>query len=76
MDKPISKPHDHFFRDLWSDRDLALDFLQNYLPASILAMADLDSLEIQKDSFQPPFRRGNPGASAVAGRLDVDAARF
>lgn len=51
MNNTISNPHDHFFREMWSDRDLALDFLQNYLPASVLAMADLDTLEIQKDSF-------------------------
>ncbi len=51
MDKNLSNPHDHFFRDMWSDRDLALDFLRNYLPTPVLTVADLDTLEIQKDSF-------------------------
>jgi predicted transposase/invertase (TIGR01784 family) len=51
MDNALTNPHDHFFRKMWSDRDLALDFLQNYLPASVMAVADLGTLEIQKDSF-------------------------
>ncbi len=47
----ITNPHDRLFREIWSDRDTARDFLANYLPPDVLALTDLDSLEICKDSF-------------------------
>lgn len=51
MNPKIAKPHDKFFREIWSDREVALDFLENYLPAEIRSVADMDTLEIQKDTF-------------------------
>jgi len=51
MEEKIPKPHDRFFRQIWSDRSVALDFLENYLPENVLSLVDLDTLEILKDSF-------------------------
>lgn len=51
MTPKISKPHNYFFREIWSDRSFALDFLENYLPENVLSLADLSTLEIQKDTF-------------------------
>lgn len=51
MDASISDPHDSFFRETFSRREVAEDFLQNYLPPAIAAGIDWTSLEIAKDSF-------------------------
>ncbi|MCP3922312.1 MAG: Rpn family recombination-promoting nuclease/putative transposase [Desulfobacterales bacterium] len=50
MDKIIN-PHDKLFREAWSNKKDARSFLENYLPADVLELIDLDSLEISKDSF-------------------------
>jgi predicted transposase YdaD len=47
----ITNPHDKLFRETLSDREVAADFLQHYLPEDILTLTDLNSLEISKDSF-------------------------
>jgi predicted transposase/invertase (TIGR01784 family) len=48
---PVMNPHDKLFRETWSDPATVRIFLQHYLPAEILALTDLDKLEICKDSF-------------------------
>ena len=47
----ITNPHDKFFRETWSDRETAVDFIKNYLPDRILRHIDTDRFEICKDSF-------------------------
>jgi predicted transposase/invertase (TIGR01784 family) len=47
----ISNPHDKLFKQIWSDRETAADFLANYLPQDISVLMDLKTLEICKDSF-------------------------
>ncbi len=47
----ITNPHDKFFREVWSRQDIAVDFLANYLPEDVSKHLQLDTLEIQKDSF-------------------------
>jgi predicted transposase/invertase (TIGR01784 family) len=47
----ISNPHDRFFKDVFSRRETARDFLQHYLPPDLRDQLDLASLEISKDSF-------------------------
>jgi len=51
---PISNPHDKLFKQIWSDRETAKDFLVNYLPFEIGKLVDLNTLEIRKDSFIEP----------------------
>ncbi len=50
----LTNPHDKFFKDLFTRREAAQDFLQHYLPAEVATLFDLDSLVIQKDSFVNP----------------------
>ncbi len=50
MDK-IQNPHDSLFKETWSNKANAKAFLENYLPGTLLEIADLDSLEICKDTF-------------------------
>ena len=47
----IANPHDRFFKDVFSRRETAQDFLQHYLPPDLRDQLDLASLEISKDSF-------------------------
>ena len=47
----LPNPHDRLFREIWSDRAVAADFLSHYLPSNILARVDLSSIRISKDSF-------------------------
>ncbi|MFB1502052.1 Rpn family recombination-promoting nuclease/putative transposase, partial [Thiocapsa sp. N5-Cardenillas] len=47
----IASPHDTFFRESFSRREIALDFLRWHLPAELLAEIDLDTLDIGKDSY-------------------------
>ena len=47
----IINPHDKLFRETWSDLPTAKSFLHHYLPPKVLAITDLDTLEICKDTF-------------------------
>ncbi len=47
----IVNPHDKLFRQTWSDLETAKSFLHHYLPKKVLALTELDTLEICKDSF-------------------------
>ena len=44
-------PHDEFFRNVFADVEIARDFLENYLPAPILKMVELENLEIQPGTY-------------------------
>ena len=47
----VQNPHDKFFKKTFGDVAVAGDFLDNYLPQSIVDIIDMDTLEPQKDSF-------------------------
>ena len=47
----IQNPHDKFFKETFSKVSVAKDFLNNYLPQSIMNVIDIDTLEPQKNSF-------------------------
>ena len=51
MTDKLNNPHDKFFKDIFTQRPAAQSFLQNYLPAPVLALLDLDSLDIRQGSF-------------------------
>lgn len=46
-----SPPHDIYFRESFSRRDIAEDFLRHHLPAPLLAEIDLATLEVSKDTY-------------------------
>ena len=54
MAKDINNIHDKFFKELMADRQNAIDFMQFFLPDSILKHIDIQSLEHQKNSFIAP----------------------
>lgn len=47
----LQNPHDKFFKETFSNIEVAKDFIINYLPENIVKIIDLDTLELQKDSF-------------------------
>ena len=47
----IKNVHDTFFRETMSHKEVAADFLANYLPDKVLEHIQLDTLTITKDSF-------------------------
>ncbi len=47
----LINPHDRFFKEVFSRRDTAADFLSHYLPAEIVSILDVTSAEIAKESF-------------------------
>ncbi len=47
----VPNPHDKLFRDTYSDKENARSFLSQGLPAQVLKLVDLSTLEISKDSF-------------------------
>ncbi|MFM8332359.1 MAG: Rpn family recombination-promoting nuclease/putative transposase [Candidatus Methylumidiphilus sp.] len=51
MSEPLNNPHDCFFRETFSRREVAEGFLRGYLPPDIVDGIAWESLEIAKDSF-------------------------
>ncbi|NOT61340.1 MAG: Rpn family recombination-promoting nuclease/putative transposase [Acidobacteria bacterium] len=47
----IPNPHDRFFKELFSQRETAADFVRHYLPEAFVAQLDLTRLTIVKESF-------------------------
>ncbi len=47
----ISRPHDHFFKAVFSNPRIVARFLQTFVPAEIVSGLDLQSLQAEKDSF-------------------------
>ncbi len=47
----ISNPHDHFFKNVYSRKEVVQDHLTQLLSPQIQACLDFNSLEISKDSF-------------------------
>ena len=47
----ISNPHDKFFKEVFTRRNGAEEFLRHYLPENVVGLLDLDSLEYNKDTF-------------------------
>ncbi|NCD35399.1 MAG: hypothetical protein EOL87_18585 [Spartobacteria bacterium] len=35
----VTNPHDKFFREMWSQQEVARDYLANYLPDEVIQMA-------------------------------------
>jgi len=69
----VAPPHDTFFRDSFTRREVAHDFLRCQLPADLLAELDLTTLEIGKDTYvssdlRPPFRTWFTGSPIAARR--------
>jgi predicted transposase/invertase (TIGR01784 family) len=55
--KHISKAHDHFFRKMMSDKEVAYTFFEAHLPKEVLAVIDLTALELQSSSYIDDMRK-------------------
>lgn len=53
----ITNPHDAFFKQFMTKPEIAADFLTQHLPANVLALLDLTTLDEQKESFIDPELR-------------------
>ncbi len=51
MKKPTSTPHDSVFKTYLSHPDTARDFLQLYLPETLLKVCDLRTLHLESGHF-------------------------
>ena len=51
MIEKITNPHDRFFKEVWSHKNVAQDFLRHYLPGEVVELLDLNSLTLAKESF-------------------------
>ena len=49
--KEVWNPHDRLFKEIWSDREVAADFLSRYLPEDVRRFIEPDTVEMCKDSF-------------------------
>jgi predicted transposase/invertase (TIGR01784 family) len=47
----VANPHDRFFKEMFSSREIARSFLVNYLPPEICPLIDTHSVELSKDSY-------------------------
>jgi len=50
----VNNIHDALFRETMSHREVAADFLRNYLPDNVLRRIRLETLSIRKDTFVAP----------------------
>jgi len=50
-ERQIINPHANFFHKVFSRMDVAHDFILNYLPKRIVNQLDLNTLEIDRESF-------------------------
>ena len=50
-DSKLPTPHNNFFHYALSHANATRDLIQTHLPADLVQVLDLDSLELQKDSF-------------------------
>lgn len=53
----LTNPHDKFFKAVFSQKEVAIDFLRQYLPADVIALLEPESLEYVKESFVDPHLR-------------------
>lgn len=47
----LRKPHDHFFRDSFVERRVALGAIQEFLPKTVYELAQPENYELIKESF-------------------------
>src|SRR5690554_1920603 len=50
-DKPLFNPHDKFFKESFSRKEVASSFIKEYLPEKICRKLDFKTLTILKDSY-------------------------
>ncbi|MEZ4907668.1 MAG: Rpn family recombination-promoting nuclease/putative transposase [Saprospiraceae bacterium] len=51
MSKKINNPHDKFFKAMMAEKDVAIDFLRQFLPKDVIELIDLDTISVENSSF-------------------------
>jgi predicted transposase/invertase (TIGR01784 family) len=51
MTEKAQNPHDQFFKEIFSQQESILDFIENYVPERLTKLFDLQTLERIEDSF-------------------------
>ncbi len=72
MKKSLYNPHDKFFKAMMAEKDIAIDFLKQFLPSEVSALIDYDSLELKKDSFLDDKLREIFADSVIQCRMKYD----
>lgn len=47
----VPNPHDKFIKEILGSKEIARDFLKNYIPENVRDLINLDDIRISKDSF-------------------------
>ena len=47
----MNTPHDHLFKSTFSDKQIAIDYILNFLPTPLSSKLDLSSLELSGTSY-------------------------
>jgi hypothetical protein len=47
----VPNPHDRFFKEMFSSKEIARSFLIHYLPPEFSLLMDSDSVELSKDTY-------------------------
>ena len=47
----LNNPHDKFFKEVMGQREIARDFLMNYLPPETARFIDFNTISPEKDSL-------------------------
>ncbi len=53
----IPNPHDLFFKENWSRKPMAQEFLRHYLDPAVVGLLDLDTLAPTSETFVDPELR-------------------
>ncbi|MGD9974587.1 MAG: Rpn family recombination-promoting nuclease/putative transposase [Desulfatirhabdiaceae bacterium] len=48
----VHNPHDRFFKEMFSSKEIARSFLIHYLPDEISQLIDTDSVNLSKNSYR------------------------
>ena len=54
MTEKLLYHHDKYFKGMFSRKEVAVNFIQNYFPPEVVQHLDLSQFEIRKDSFVDP----------------------
>ena len=61
-----ANPHDRFFKETFGRPQMTRDFLRSYLPADVVALLDLDTLELEKEPSSTKTCASTPQTSSAA----------
>jgi predicted transposase YdaD len=54
MDSNLNNPHDKFVKEMFANREMAIEFLNTYLPDNLKEFLEIQSMEYSNTSFISP----------------------